>query len=427
MMPLVLESAARATVMALIAASLLGLARRAGLRIGPYVEKSLWSAVLAASLAMPWLMHVVSVPLIPAPYLIKVVSQGVAGTALQGASHNPHHALGGLCAGLYALIAGAALLRLAASGLHGWRVRGKAQVSKAPWTQGWDVRVSRQLHGPATFGRTILLPAEHVSWTAFKRAAVLAHERAHVRERDAYLLWLAQLHACVFWFNPGSWWLKRRLAWLAELAADDAALQSLGDRPGYAQILLELASQHSLRSTLAMSQRSHVAARIERVLSQTPHPQPRRRLIMLAAVLPAALAVAALQFAPPAAHAQPAAADTAGNPPRVVSWPPNTGAPLPAQVRWGNLADYYPPDAKRKRVEGQVQVLVSLDSQGHAMDAQVQEEAPMGQGFGAAALNLARTMVYSNPSGQPGQFSFRVTFALPPAATASRSSSTGPQ
>ena len=47
---------------------------------------------------------------------------------------------------------------------------------------------------------------------------MLAHEGAHVANRDFYVLLLASLNRAVFWFSPFSWWQLTRLAELTPVA-----------------------------------------------------------------------------------------------------------------------------------------------------------------------------------------------------------------
>lgn len=396
MMPLVLEAAARAAGLTFAAWLGLTLARIRS----PHEQKSAWTAVLLLALAMPWVMHTVAAPLIQTPACLLMLSPGRhAPPVLRDAVH-----LGAL----YALIAAALLCRHLASCARGWWVCRTARVIDAGWTQGLDVRVSAHVRAPATFARTILLPEGFMAWSEHKRTAVIAHEGSHVRERDGYLLWLAQLYTCLFWLNPMAWWLRRRVAALAEATADEAALLALDDRPGYAQILLEFAGYiPSTGSTLSMSQQSNVSGRIERILAGTgPSRKPAlsRRLVAFGAVLPAALAIAALQLAPTqAVHAETPAAGggTSAQEPRIVS-----------SGDLARLQDYYPAQAKRRGIDGLVRLAVRLDDAGRATDTLILHEEPAGQGFGAAASALAHTLVYSNPTGHPVEFTFEVRFSL---------------
>src|SRR4029077_21078571 len=118
------------------------------------------------------------------------------------------------------------------------------------------------------FGSTILLPPECFEWSAAKRQAVLSHEGAHVAHGDFYVLLLAVLNRAVFWFSPFAWWQLTRLANLAEVISDDAAIEVLNDRPSYAGILLDVASNlHPAPAGLAMARPGTVRLRVERILA----------------------------------------------------------------------------------------------------------------------------------------------------------------
>jgi len=130
-----------------------------------------------------------------------------------------------------------------------------------------DVRMSRHIGGPVTFGSTILVPPQFFTWDLQKRQAVLAHEGAHVANRDFYVLLLASLNRSVFWFSPFAWWQFSRLAELAEIIGDSQAIEILDDKLSYAEILLELV-QHGRPRPLAleMARACTVRARVERIL-----------------------------------------------------------------------------------------------------------------------------------------------------------------
>jgi TonB family protein len=112
---------------------------------------------------------------------------------------------------------------------------------------GVDVEIeeSKRVLVPVTLGlkfMRVILPADWRTWTEGKITVVLAHELAHVRRRDPLMAFLAALNKCVFWFHPLAWWLERRLAVLAEQAADDAGVAAAGDAESYARLVLEVAS-----------------------------------------------------------------------------------------------------------------------------------------------------------------------------------------
>ena len=261
----------------------------------PHVHMTCWAMVLVASLSMPLLMHwttvTVTVNALPVP---AAEHFWPAGSSWSGPSPEPLHdmlatgqgmpaAVGGthaeamnwlaLATIVYALVAGLLLLRLAVGLYLTWRLARAAKPMRAPWTADWSVRVSSVIAGPVTFGSTILLPPQCFDWDVRKRQAVLAHEGAHVANRDFYLLLLASLNRSVFWFSPFAWWHLTRLAELAEIISDATALEVVEDRLSYAEILLDLV-QHVRRAPagIEMARACTVRSRVERILAATTAP-----------------------------------------------------------------------------------------------------------------------------------------------------------
>lgn len=403
----VLEAAVRSAVLIILVGTALALVR---LR-NPHRLKAVWTCVVLASLGMPLLTQIHIAPALAAPILQRTLHPG-AGV--------PAHASTLRALGVFVYVVPALLLlwRHTFAWRRLWRIRRDGLSLTGPWADGLDVRVSADIPSPSTFGTTILLPQEYSIWSRPKLAAVIAHERAHVLHRDCYVLWLARLHACVLWFNPLAWWLVRRLAALAEQTSDEAAVEALGDRANYAEILLGLRMSLASEVSTAMAS-SDLPARIERILSgvaSSPSLKRPQLLLMVAAVLPAvALAAAPLRLtqAPSAGTAQASAA---------------VGGPTsePKVVSWGPLASYYPREALRKGMEGMVELAITLDSAGRATDTRILSEDPLDQGFGAAASAAAHAMQYSNPTGLPVTFNLMIQFApsqAPPPGHADSSSS----
>jgi hypothetical protein len=309
MLALLMEAALRSL--------LLGLAVWLGLRIfrvrSPHLQMTAWIVVLAASLAMPALMRglTVTVP-VASPRLVKIerlpperlsdvltsphlqqdapaLSPSAAAETdeappmdmAQAQQPQPAPAAVGpridwwtnvdrwsLATALYLLVAGLMLFRLLLGLVLTWRLRHAAQPVREPWTVGTDVRVSNAVAMPVTFGATILLPADFAEWSASKQQAALSHERSHLSRGDFYVLLAAGLHRCIFWFSPLSWWLVRALTELAESLSDDAAVEAVGDRVSYAEILLDVASGAGrLPAALSMARPHTVRLRIERILA----------------------------------------------------------------------------------------------------------------------------------------------------------------
>jgi len=159
---------------------------------------------------------------------------------------------------------------------------------------GLHMRFSRAVSSPVTIGSGVLLPADCLDWDAEKLRIVLAHERAHVRQRDFHLQLLGGIYTAVFWFSPLGWWLKRELSDLAEAISDRAGLEEAASRTSYAQVLLEFAALP--RPTVlgvAMARNRNLSHRIERFLNETTFRQAfaggRRRMLLVMLLVPVAL------------------------------------------------------------------------------------------------------------------------------------------
>lgn len=282
----------------------------------PHVHMTAWVVVLLASLAMPFVMHwptltITRLPLaMPAtedflPADLSMVEtpqqalQVASGPAIVPAAKTGLSTNWWLLATLvYAGATACLLLRLAIGLGLTWRVARAAKPMSGPEVIDADVRVSGDVGGPVTFGSTILVPPQFSGWDAKKRLAVLAHEGAHVANRDFYVLLLASLNRAVFWFSPFSWWQLARLAELAEIISDAEAIEVIDDRLSYAEILLDVATSVKPRPVeLAMARASTVRARVERIIAAAALPVAvgwRKRLWIAAAIVPAVIVSAGM-------------------------------------------------------------------------------------------------------------------------------------
>jgi Zn-dependent protease with chaperone function len=295
----------RAILLALCVAAILAMARVRSAA----VRHAAWTAVTAAMLFMPVL-----------PALVPPISLPAAPTAIVGAADSPAElftpapgvpsvqpppspavAAQGRAPeappaqapaarafpwrwamlGLY-LAGAAALLARLAIGWWGARslIRAAAPVS-AP-SGGIPVRESAAVAAPLTAGvfrSRILLPSVWRDWPAEKLRAVLAHETAHVRRRDAIPALLAQVNRCLFWFHPLAWWLERAITASAEQAADEAVIQATGARRAYAEVLIEMAGEVRRRGGLRAAQAlSMDGGALERRIDSILSPQSFVRL-----------------------------------------------------------------------------------------------------------------------------------------------------
>jgi len=259
MLAILIESAFRSLAIAVAVWALLAM-----LRIrNPYIQRTSWLVVAAASLSMPLLMQAgtIDIPTNAVP----VVWDAPELAAVTVAANDWQ----GILTALYLLVCGALLARLSVGIAQTWSLSRSAKRVTEQWTEGLDVRAAA-IRAPVTFASTILLPTDWATWSTTKLRAVLAHESAHVRNHDFHVQILAQIHRAFFWFSPLAWWLPKQLGNLSELISDDAAIERIADRSTYAQVLFEVARDaHRVPAALAMAQPSTVVARIERALSET--------------------------------------------------------------------------------------------------------------------------------------------------------------
>ena len=149
-----------------------------------------------------------------------------------------------------------------------------------------------------------------------------------------------------------------------------------------------------------------ISARIDRILSRLPPALPPRRAaraVAFALLIPAALFAAASISAP----ANPAEYQVLDK----------SNPASPRIVDYGDLAklgELYPPLAKQERVAGSVMLGATIDPEGRVIEVVVLDEQPAERpyGFGAAALDIARTVRFANPGKQTVRVKFRVKFAL---------------
>lgn len=140
---------------------------------------------------------------------------------------------------------------------------------------------SASLSSPIVFGllrREICLPTAVLErMGAAQQRCVLAHEVAHLRDRDPRWLAAYELWTCVFFFQPLLRVARRRLRDLAEFRCDAWVVRQTGDRVGMAKTLVEVAEwfaghQSSIGGFVpAMAHgNSGLKARVKRILHAGP-------------------------------------------------------------------------------------------------------------------------------------------------------------
>ncbi len=273
-------------------------------RKNPVANHALWTCVLIGMLALPVLR-----PLVPSAYFhlprlqavdaVTVETDRLTVAAAGSESLPPGHRTGHPAwqPGWPEYVA---ILYVAGVGLLGIRLllglflsrrllRDSRPIASELWQHfdkviaaGGEIQLEESLRTsvPLTTGISrmrVILPMEWRTWAPEKLEAVLAHELAHARRRDPLISLIAAINKCIFWFHPLSWWLERRLALLAEHAADDSALAASRDSQSYARIVLEFASSvqqgrrliwHNTTANRAAMAGPLVTRRIRRIMDQ---------------------------------------------------------------------------------------------------------------------------------------------------------------
>lgn len=302
MMLVLLDSALRSLLFGLLVWATLKLLRMRDTG----TETIIWTAVLVVALSMPLLNHYLPRLVVAVPRITVAPRQSLTALRLAGPDDSSITLLwlaryGQTCLlEAYALGLVVCLTRLALGWLLTLRLYLRAVPVEADWAKGRHVRTNAALKSPASLARTILVPADYADWSAAKRAAVLAHEEAHIARGDFFVQMAASIHCALFWFSPFAWWLQSKLAEIAETASDEAAIQRLNDRVTYAEILLQVACRaQPAPSIVAMAKGPFIQQRVERILSETrsQNPSAPLRVFVIGSLTLAAFALAGAKAA----------------------------------------------------------------------------------------------------------------------------------
>ena len=141
--------------------------------------------------------------------------------------------------------------------------------------------------GPVIFISRGLLAPEHREHLE----AVLAHERAHLQNRDPLQRLVTQL-ALIFHLPGLAGWIQRNLSRTQEMAADASAAEELASAEQVAAAIVSLARWQTIEAApiAAVFTGSEIEARVNRLLDEPPAgDQPSVQFLMTLAILLLAL------------------------------------------------------------------------------------------------------------------------------------------
>ena len=155
-----------------------------------------------------------------------------------------------------------------------WADRLRAAAREVGLAGPVRLKLSDEVAVPVAWGwgrPTVVLPRQSEDWSEDRARAVLAHELAHLRRRDAWVQVLAQVALVVHWPNPLAWASYRRLRAEREQACDDAVLQGGTPPSAYAAHLVGVAralrpSRPTPAALAAMVAADELEARVRAVL-----------------------------------------------------------------------------------------------------------------------------------------------------------------
>jgi TonB family protein len=257
---------------------------------------------------------------------------------------------------LWGIATAVLLLRLAAA----WRAL--AAVERAATVgqiAGMDVLVTPS-SGPAVFGLRrprLLVPRWLLDLDATLRALVMRHEAEHLEARDPQLAFATALLVALVPWNPGVWWMARRLRLAMELDCDVRVLRAAPDRERYGRLLLFIAQRQSRTNvTMLTESTSDLSRRI--IVMNKPRPTHQRASIAILSLVAAGAVACSAKYGTDLATTRGAVVQESGP-----SFYSPEGA-KPASPLPGPPAPAYPASLARQRVEGEVLVQFVIDSSG---------------------------------------------------------------
>ncbi|MBI3679167.1 MAG: M56 family metallopeptidase [Acidobacteria bacterium] len=266
---------------------------------------------------------------------------------------------------ILALGAGLFLARLAAGG---WRIRALVRgAAPVEGRRGAEFFVSREVSGPVTFGwrrPVILLPEQFLSLSGDQQDAVCAHELTHVRRRDWLFAVAEEIIRALLWFHPGVWYLLSRVQLAREQVVDQEVIRATEGRQAYVEALLVFAGwkpQPDIFPAPPLLRSRHLAERVAAILNMT-----RTRMLLSLSMSATSILIAGVLAGTLLPLRAPAQSETSSGKAEA------QGEARPGTPRILHKVNaVYPPDAKLKRIEGKVDLEVTIDARGLVQDGRV--------------------------------------------------------
>jgi beta-lactamase regulating signal transducer with metallopeptidase domain len=251
-------------------------------------------------------------------------------------------------------------------------MRALARVEKAAGSEevaGVPVLVTPTL-GPAVFGfrrPRVLVPRWLFDLDEPLRTLVLRHEQEHCLARDPQLTLAVAVTVALMPWNPGVWWIARRLRLAMEVDCDARVLRAHQDPVRYGRLLLFIAQRQA--NTIVAPMLAESSSRLDQRIAamNTPLPvRPRTRVagfVLLAGIALACSTKVASDLTAPAGLRPSATVASRG---AKVS-PVDLEGARPAMQAPNSPSPHYPDILRSAGVEGEVWVAFVIDTTGAAI------------------------------------------------------------
>ncbi len=290
------------------------------------------------------------------------------------------------------------------------------------------IRLSPGLKGPAAAGFIrpwVLIPKnlfQHMDPSEFR--AVVLHEWAHIRNRDALFSLMGESVTLLYWWNPFLWRMQHQRQRLPERIGDETAAQGAG-KLDYAKALVSLVEKsrqnQELRGAMAFFGPLSLRERIERILNKEDRmngKKMRMGVFVIGSLAMAVMLVASgTEFI---ARASEGGEAESGAAVAQDSTQDAQGAEKVKRLPIGRLPSLkkldlpaYPPEALQNRVTSEIVLVITVDPQGKVEKAEVVSGHPL---FNEAATTAAKQWLFSpyleNGRAKRVQFTIVVHFGL---------------
>jgi TonB family protein len=301
---------------------------------------AVWVAALAASVLLP-VASMRTAPPTPAPHFAaSLVDAAPSNSAAREAAQPPHTpapvpvsrtvSLAATTATLllagYFLFVLYRLCRLAGASLRTLQIRRAARYIDLPDTldrvrvrcedalclSGVGLLFSRQVTGPVTAGRAIVLPESLLAEQSVDvLTTAIGHEMAHIARRDFACNLSYEVLQLPIGFHPAAWLIHREIERTREMACDELVTQRLMDAGVYARSILSIATVMMTLPrpgyTLGVFDGDILEERIRRLVERPAANLKRARLLLAAGLSALALCTVIASTVALTARAQGAA------------------------------------------------------------------------------------------------------------------------